>query len=343
MAMTRNDSGVRLFGASRSIWQRGKAMEFGTMKKYKGARQRLAFTLIELLVVIAIIAILAAVLLPVLAKAKERALRAQCLSNLRQWGLAQQVYGTDNNSALPSDGMYDMPGSQSAGEWCGPGSTCGTVFDKYAWFNALPPSVGEMTLQGYYDNMIIAHSANAAQEVTKNMPFPGGKGRMWECPSAQMALATVQNGTLQSADNPPSEDPGPGGTGFFSYDMNIDLKRTDATDNNTLNFQKWPAMPKMTNFRQPSAIVLMFDCVFDPVTEAQVNGSPGFNSVNPANRQRSCASRHSVGGSINFLDGHASWYKDSYATNNPSSGGNNEPLNPDIIWDPPYRGAVFGM
>lgn len=329
------------FEAARSIWQCGSAMEFDTMKTEKRTLRWRAFTLIELLVVIAIIAILAAVLLPVLAKARERGLRAQCLGNLRQWGLAQQVYGTDNNSALPCDGMYDIPGDPSAGDWCGPGSTCGTVNDPYAWFNALPPSVGEMTLQGYYDNMILAHSANAAQEVIKNMPFPGGRGRMWECPSAQMAFTTVQH-VLASAANPPAGDPGPGGTGFFSYDMNIDLKRTDATSDNSKNFQKWPAMPKMTNFRQPSAIVLMFDCVFDPVTEV-VNGSPQYNSVNPANRQRSFASRHNFGGSINFMDGHASWFKDSYVTNNPSSGGNNEPLNADIIWDPPYRGAVFGM
>ncbi|MGA2869064.1 MAG: prepilin-type N-terminal cleavage/methylation domain-containing protein, partial [Verrucomicrobiota bacterium] len=89
-----------------------------------------AFTLIELLVVIAIIAILAAMLLPALASAKQRAWMASCTSNLHQIGLGMRMFADDNSEFYPESGA-DIP-------W---GATDPTTL-KPSWMEQIFPYMG---------------------------------------------------------------------------------------------------------------------------------------------------------------------------------------------------------
>ena len=276
--------------------------------KHKSLTAKHAFTLIELLVVIAIIAILAAMLLPALAKAKDKAKTTNCLSNMHQWGVAQVIYGTDNADRMPLDGMGWNKGYPDVAHPPETGPLAGSR-DLNQWFNLLPPLVGDKPLYTY--------TANAGNSTAYNatvIPFPGGVGKIWSCPSATMSAGDM------------SALSGQGGEGFFSYGMNIDLKS---------DRRYWS--PKVTNLRKPSATVLMLDLAFNPTEWPYQNNA---YSVNPAGRWRVFSMRHSSkkGGILAFVDGHSQYYKQKYLYNEADPTGK-ELILPDIIWDPEFRAA----
>lgn len=117
------------------------------------------FTLIELLTVIAIIAILAAILIPTLGKVRAQARLSNCVSNLRQWAMANLVHAQDHDGLIPWDG-----GSNSSP------NNVRLHHGTLPWFNALPPYLDSATIQQL--------------SATNSLPLLGDSS-LFICPSAQ--------------------------------------------------------------------------------------------------------------------------------------------------------------
>jgi prepilin-type N-terminal cleavage/methylation domain-containing protein len=144
----------------------------GTLRR---RQSRAAFTLIELLVVIAIIAILAALLLPALSIANEKARRASCQSGLRQLGLALTMYGGDNKDKLPQGYRDD--------------GVTHTIWISTNTFNAIreysgtnmstcPSLAGTFQYYRYPYGYVIGYSYNAGHRK----PWPGEPAPQWVSP-----------------------------------------------------------------------------------------------------------------------------------------------------------------
>jgi prepilin-type N-terminal cleavage/methylation domain-containing protein/prepilin-type processing-associated H-X9-DG protein len=155
-----------------------------------------AFTLIELLVVIAIIAILAAILFPVFAQARDRARMSACLSNMRQIGSSIMMYAQDYDETLPYIRFHGVGN-------CPKGSQC------YVWKNAIRPYLKSLDVLGCPSNRF---SRTNPGQSGNNPAKMGDNAEGWEMePEQRMPISYGMNSCAQTwipADDA-ADKPGP--------------------------------------------------------------------------------------------------------------------------------------
>ncbi len=269
----------------------------------KQSTRQSGFTLIELLVVIAIIGILAAMLLPALARAKEKARRTTCISNLKQWGLAQTMYLDDNAQTFPKTKIpNNTPGAP--GGYFEDNPLWNDLFDFYfqnpkqgmdAWFNALPPYVASQPLYAY-----------AIQNGTTGIDAYNNANSVFRCPTAIIDPAIDINKRV-----------------VFRYGMNS---------------QGLTHLPSTTVYLTSSMVAHPSAFVMFSEGRTLINETPFYGNTQkegdickPQVYTTAFTSRHSAGGSITFADGHATWYKYTYVCSNAVAKAA-DPGNSDIQW-----------
>ena len=241
------------------------------------------FTLIELLVVIAIIAILAAILLPALSKARGRAEGVSCLNNTRQLILAWQLYADDHDSFLPYNLFMKFNSPRTNLNW---------VNNVMTW--------GVDTFPSDSDNTNLATITGASLG-----PYIGGAPGIFHCPSDR-ALSALQRGAGWSAR-------------IRSYSMNAMMGNVGTLLVNGVNTKNpgYTQFLKTTQIPRPAEIFVFLDEHPDSIDDgyflnreaAAVSRVPGIEGVADDKWHDLPASYHNRSTAFSFADGHASLHR----------------------------------